>query len=45
MHSAHGLYRSVRFVRTDAYPGREFEGAPNDVSIFMRLDLNDRSTS
>ncbi len=45
MHSAHALYRSVGFVPADAYPGREFEGAPNDISIFMRLDLNNRSTN
>jgi GNAT superfamily N-acetyltransferase len=39
MHSAHALYRSVGFVSSDAYPGREFEGAGADVSVFMRLDL------
>jgi len=33
------LYRSVGFVPSEPYPGREFEGAPNDVSVFMRLDL------
>jgi GNAT superfamily N-acetyltransferase len=39
MHSAHALYRSVGFVPSGAYPGREFEGVAHDVSIFMRLDL------
>ena len=39
MHSAHALYRSVGFAPSEPYPGREFEGAPHDVSIFMRLDL------
>jgi GNAT superfamily N-acetyltransferase len=39
MHSAHALYRSVGFVSSDAYPGREFEGTAADVSVFMRLDL------
>ena len=39
MHPAHALYRSVGFVASGAYPGREFEGAPHDVSVFMRLDL------
>jgi len=39
MHSAHALYRSVGFVPSDSYPGREFAGAPYDMSIFMRLDL------
>lgn len=39
MHPAHALYRSVGFVPSEPYPGREFEGAPNDVSVFMRLDL------
>jgi hypothetical protein len=37
MHSAHALYRSVGFVPSDSYAGREFEGV--DVSVFMRLDL------
>jgi hypothetical protein len=36
---AHTLYRSVGFVPTGSYPGREFEGATHDVSVFMRLDL------
>jgi GNAT superfamily N-acetyltransferase len=40
MHSAHKLYRSVGFVPSGSYPGREFEGADHDVSVFMRLDLN-----
>lgn len=39
MHSAHALYRRVGFVSSDSYPGREFEGAAADVSVFMRLDL------
>jgi GNAT superfamily N-acetyltransferase len=39
MHSALALYRSVGFVASDAYPGREFEGAAGDISVFMRLDL------
>ncbi len=39
MHPAHALYRSVGFVPSGAYPGREFEGAALDVSVFMRLDL------
>jgi len=39
MHSAHALYQSVGFVSSDSYPGREFEGAAGDVSVFMRLDL------
>jgi GNAT superfamily N-acetyltransferase len=39
MHPAHALYRSVGFVPSDAYPGREFEGADHDISVFMRLDL------
>ena len=39
MHAAHALYRSVGFVPSKAYAGREFEGASHDVSIFMRLDL------
>jgi GNAT superfamily N-acetyltransferase len=38
MHPAHALYRSVGFV--PSYSGREFEGAPHDVSAFMRLDLS-----
>jgi GNAT superfamily N-acetyltransferase len=37
MHPAHALYRSVGFVPSDSYAGREFEGV--DVSVFMRLDL------
>jgi GNAT superfamily N-acetyltransferase len=39
MHSAHALYRSVGFVPSEPYPGREFEDVEHDVSIFMRLDL------
>lgn len=39
MHSAHALYRSVGFVASDPYAGREFEGVAHDVSILMRLDL------
>jgi hypothetical protein len=39
MHPAHALYCSVGFVPSDPYPGREFEGAPHDVSAFLRLDL------
>ena len=39
MHPAHALYRSVGFVPSDSYAGREFEGAGHDVSVFMRLDL------
>ncbi len=39
MHSAHALYRSVGFVPSESYPGREFEGAAGDVSVFMRLEL------
>ena len=39
MHSAHALYRSVGFVPSDSYAGREFEGVAHDVSIFMRLEL------
>jgi hypothetical protein len=39
MHSAHTLYRSVGLASNDSYPGREFEGAAADVSVFMRLDL------
>jgi GNAT superfamily N-acetyltransferase len=39
MHSAHALYRSVGFVPSDPYAGREFEGVAHDVSILMRLDL------
>jgi hypothetical protein len=39
MHPAHALYRSVGFVPSDSYAGREFEGAAHDVSVFMRLDL------
>jgi GNAT superfamily N-acetyltransferase len=39
MHPAHALYRSVGFVPSDSYPGREFEGVAHDVSVFMRLDL------
>jgi hypothetical protein len=26
-------------VPSESYPGREFEGAAADVSVFMRLDL------
>jgi GNAT superfamily N-acetyltransferase len=40
MHPAHALYRSVGFVPSESYPGREFEGAPHDVSVFLRLDLS-----
>ncbi len=40
MHPAHALYRSVGFVPSEAYAGREFEGAPHDVSVFLRLDLS-----
>ena len=36
---AHALYRSVGFVPSDGYPGREFEGADHDVSVFMRFDV------
>ena len=39
MHSAHALYSSVGFAPSDPYPGREFEGAAHDISVFMRLDL------
>jgi GNAT superfamily N-acetyltransferase len=39
MHPAHALYRSVGFVPSNSYGGREFEGAAHDVSVFMRLDL------
>lgn len=39
MHPAHTLYRSVGFVPSEPYAGREFEGVEHDVSIFMRLDL------
>ncbi len=39
MHDAHSLYRSVGFVPSASYPGREFEGAAHDISVFMRLDL------
>jgi GNAT superfamily N-acetyltransferase len=39
MHDAHALYRSVGFVSSGSYPGREFEGAAHDISVFMRLDL------
>lgn len=39
MHAAHALYRSVGFVPSDPYPGREFEGLEHDVSVFMRLDF------
>ncbi len=39
MHSAHALYRSVGFVPSDSYSGREFEAVAHDVSVFMRLDL------
>ena len=39
MHSAHALYRSVGFVPSDSYVGREFAGVAHDVSVFMRLDL------
>lgn len=39
MHQAHALYRSVGFVPSDGYAGREFEGVEHDVSVFMRLDL------
>jgi GNAT superfamily N-acetyltransferase len=40
MHGAHTLYRSVGFVPSASYPGREFEGAPHDISVFMRLDFD-----
>ncbi len=40
MHPAHALYRSVGFVPSESYAGREFEGAAHDVSVFMRLDLS-----
>lgn len=40
MHDAHALYRSVGFVPSGSYAGREFEGAAHDISVFMRLDLN-----
>ena len=39
MHAAHALYRSVGFMPSEPYPGREFEGLEHDVSVFMRLDL------
>ncbi len=39
MDAAHALYRSVGFVPSESYPGREFEGVAHDVSVFMRLDL------
>jgi GNAT superfamily N-acetyltransferase len=39
MHPAHALYRSVGFVPSDSYAGREFAGVAHDVSIFMRIDL------
>jgi GNAT superfamily N-acetyltransferase len=39
MHSAHALYRSVGFVPSNSYAGREFAGVAHDVSVFMRLDL------
>jgi GNAT superfamily N-acetyltransferase len=39
MHPAHAMYRSVGFVPSDAYAGRELEGVAHDVSVFMRLDL------
>ena len=39
MHAAHALYRSVGFVPSEPYAGREFEDVEHDVSIFMRLDL------
>ena len=39
MHPAHALYRSVGFVESGSYEGREFENVEHDVSIFMRLDL------
>jgi GNAT superfamily N-acetyltransferase len=39
MHAAHALYRSVGFVPSESYPGREFEDVEHDVSVFMRLDL------
>ena len=45
MHPAHALYRSVGFVLSDSYAGREFEGAAHDVSVFMRLDLTERAGS
>jgi GNAT superfamily N-acetyltransferase len=39
MHTALTLYRSVGFVDSAPYAGREFEGVEHDVSIFMRLEL------
>ena len=39
MHPAHALYRSVGFVPTDGYAGREFEEFDHDGVVFMRLDL------
>jgi GNAT superfamily N-acetyltransferase len=39
MHGAHSLYRSVGFVASPSYAGREFEGVAHDISVFMRLDL------
>ena len=33
MHSAHALYRSVGFVPSDSYPGREFEGVAGRVGL------------
>ncbi len=39
MHSAQALYRSVGFVSSGSYAGREFEGTAADVSVFIRLDL------
>jgi GNAT superfamily N-acetyltransferase len=39
MHSAHALYRSVGFVLSDSYAGREFEGAAPYVWVCMRHRL------
>jgi GNAT superfamily N-acetyltransferase len=40
MHAAHALYRSVGFVPTDGYAGREFEQFDHDGVVFMRLELD-----
>ena len=45
MDNAHALYRSVGFVPSGSYPGREFAGAAPDISVFMRLDLGQGSRS
>jgi GNAT superfamily N-acetyltransferase len=39
MHAAHTLYRSVGFVPTGSYAGREFEEFDHDGVVFMWLDL------